>query len=89
MGAIKPLGVIARASGQSVLPGVDGRQGANFLGLRPRESDGGTLYIRRHHDLVRRIYEHRTDAVPGFTNNIRYTDCLLRAIFGYRKRNQT
>jgi putative endonuclease len=34
-----------------------------ILASKPR----GTLYIGVTNDLVRRIHEHRTDAVPGFT----------------------
>lgn len=36
----------------------------------------GTLYIGITNDLVRRIYEHRTDAVPRFTKRYSIHDLV-------------
>ncbi|MBR0745018.1 GIY-YIG nuclease family protein [Bradyrhizobium japonicum] len=37
----------------------------------------GTLYIGVTNDLVRRVYEHRTKAVPGFTTKYEVDKLVL------------
>ena len=44
---------------------------------RPR----GTLYVGVTNDLVRRIHEHRTHAVPGFTDRYNLTRLVHFEIF--------
>lgn len=41
----------------------------NFYVYMLASRRNGTLYIGMTDDLVRRVWEHRTGAVPGFTRN--------------------
>ena len=41
----------------------------------------GTLYIGVTSDLVRRVYEHRTKAVPGFTTKYGVDKLMLFEIY--------
>jgi putative endonuclease len=41
----------------------------------------GTLYIVVTNDLVRRVYEHKTKAVPGFTTKYGVDKLVLFEIF--------
>ncbi|MET4242535.1 GIY-YIG nuclease family protein [Bradyrhizobium sp. RT10b] len=41
----------------------------------------GTLYIGVTNDLVRRVYEHRTKAVPGFTTRYGVDKLVLFEIY--------
>ncbi|HVY19883.1 MAG TPA: GIY-YIG nuclease family protein [Bauldia sp.] len=43
---------------------------------------GGTLYIGVTNDLVRRVYEHRTKAVKGFTSRYSVARLVYFEIFG-------
>jgi putative endonuclease len=43
---------------------------------------GGTLYIGVTNDLVRRVYEHKTNAVPGFTGRYRIHRLVYFEQFG-------
>jgi putative endonuclease len=40
----------------------------------------GTLYVGVTNDLVRRVHEHRTNAVPGFTRKYRVHRLVYYAI---------
>src|SRR5437764_5570869 len=43
---------------------------------------GGTLYIGVTNDLIRRAYEHRSKAVPGFTKKYGVTKLVYFEQFG-------
>ena len=42
----------------------------------------GTLYVGSTNDLVRRVYQHRTKAIPGFTNRYNVTRLVHFQQFG-------
>jgi putative endonuclease len=48
-----------------------------ILASRP----SGTLYVGVTNDLVRRVHEHRTDAVPGFTRRYNVKRLVYFEIF--------
>jgi putative endonuclease len=43
---------------------------------------GGTLYIGVTSDLIRRVYEHRSKVVPGFTKKYNVSRLLYYEQFG-------
>ena len=42
----------------------------------------GTLYVGSTNDLIRRVHEHRTKAVPGFTSRYNVTRLVHYEQFG-------
>ncbi len=72
-------------------PGLSGRPGSHGMAMGGDRSYwvyilasrlGGTLYIGVTSDLIRRVYEHRSKAVPGFTKKYGVSRLVYYEQFG-------
>jgi putative endonuclease len=62
--------------------GRTGRGDAEYYVYILASQIGGTLYIGVTNDLVRRVHEHQTKAVMGFTSRYGVTRLVYFEIFG-------